>query len=59
MNIDLPVLNNVAAAEPHHRTYRVGVRRKTRQVNIGGILVGGNAPISVQTMTKTNTSDVD
>ncbi|MBI5215875.1 MAG: flavodoxin-dependent (E)-4-hydroxy-3-methylbut-2-enyl-diphosphate synthase [Ignavibacteriae bacterium] len=42
-----------------HQTYKVGVRRKTRQVNVGGILVGGNAPISVQTMTKTKTSDVD
>ena len=30
----------------------------TRQVNIGGIKVGGNAPISVQTMTKTKTADV-
>lgn len=42
-----------------HRTYRVGVRRKTRQVNVGGILIGGGAPISVQTMTKTKTHDVD
>ncbi|HEY6191494.1 MAG TPA: flavodoxin-dependent (E)-4-hydroxy-3-methylbut-2-enyl-diphosphate synthase [Bacteroidota bacterium] len=42
-----------------HPTYKVGVRRKTRQVNIGGIRVGGDAPISVQTMTKTKTSDVE
>jgi len=41
-----------------HKTYKVGVRRKTRQVNVGGILVGGDAPISVQTMTKTKTDDV-
>jgi (E)-4-hydroxy-3-methylbut-2-enyl-diphosphate synthase len=41
-----------------HQTYRVGIRRQTRQVNVGGVLVGGNAPISVQTMTKTKTSDV-
>lgn len=38
--------------------YKVGVRRQTRQVNIGGIKVGGGAPISVQTMTKTKTDDV-
>lgn len=38
--------------------YKVGVRRKTRQVLIGGIKVGGGAPISVQTMTKTKTDDV-
>ncbi|MBI4811264.1 MAG: hypothetical protein HY800_07490 [Ignavibacteriales bacterium] len=36
-----------------HRTYKVGVRRKTRQVNVGGVLIGSDAPISVQTMTKT------
>ncbi len=42
----------------HHQTYRVGVRRKTRQVNVGGIRIGGDAPISVQTMTKTKTDDV-
>jgi (E)-4-hydroxy-3-methylbut-2-enyl-diphosphate synthase len=41
-----------------HITYKVGIRRQTRQVNVGGILVGGNAPISVQTMTKTKTSDI-
>jgi len=33
-------------------------RRSTRQVNVGGIKIGGNAPISVQTMTKTKTGDV-
>jgi (E)-4-hydroxy-3-methylbut-2-enyl-diphosphate synthase len=27
-------------------------------VNIGGIKVGGGAPISVQTMTKTKTDDI-
>ena len=41
-----------------HPTYKVGVRRKTRQVAIGGIKVGGGAPISVQTMTKSKTGDV-
>jgi (E)-4-hydroxy-3-methylbut-2-enyl-diphosphate synthase len=33
-------------------------RRKTKQINVGGILVGGDAPVSVQTMTKTKTADV-
>ncbi len=46
-----------------HQTYRVGVfkdgqRRKTRQVTVGGVKIGGDAPISVQTMTKTKTDDV-
>lgn len=33
-------------------------RRKSRQINVGGVLVGGDAPISVQSMTNTNTCDV-
>lgn len=41
-----------------HQTYKVGMRRKTRQINVGGVPVGGDAPISVQTMTKTKTDDV-
>jgi (E)-4-hydroxy-3-methylbut-2-enyl-diphosphate synthase len=61
MDITLPVLNNaiiVNTPPVSHPTYKVGVRRKTRQVDVGGVLVGGTAPISVQTMTKTKTSDV-
>src|SRR4051812_22637227 len=34
-------------------------RRKTRQVMVGKVPVGGDAPISVQSMTTTKTSDVD
>ncbi|WP_107655866.1 flavodoxin-dependent (E)-4-hydroxy-3-methylbut-2-enyl-diphosphate synthase [Nocardia suismassiliense] len=34
-------------------------RRRSRQLHIGGIAVGGGAPISVQTMTTTRTCDVD
>jgi (E)-4-hydroxy-3-methylbut-2-enyl-diphosphate synthase len=33
-------------------------RRTTRPVRIGGVTVGGGAPVAVQTMTKTDTSDV-
>ncbi len=57
--MEIPVLN--LTDQPNvvpHPTYKVGVRRHTRQVMIGGIKVGGGAPISVQTMTKTKTSDV-
>lgn len=35
------------------------LRRATRQVRVGDIAVGGDAPVSVQTMTKTDTRDVD
>jgi (E)-4-hydroxy-3-methylbut-2-enyl-diphosphate synthase len=34
-------------------------RRKSRKVYVGGVPVGGDAPISVQTMTKTKTSDIE
>ena len=34
------------------------IRRKTRQVTIGGVTVGGDAPIRVQSMCSTDTSDV-
>jgi (E)-4-hydroxy-3-methylbut-2-enyl-diphosphate synthase len=34
-------------------------RRKTRQIKVGSVPVGGEAPISVQSMTITKTADVD
>lgn len=34
-------------------------RRKTRKIRVGSVFVGGDAPISVQTMTKTPTEDTD
>src|SRR4051794_14421701 len=34
-------------------------RRKTRQIRVGNVLVGGEAPISVQSMTTTKTADVE
>src|ERR1700741_2204451 len=33
-------------------------RRKTRQIKLGNLVVGGGAPITVQSMTKTDTRDV-
>src|SRR5918998_1542336 len=33
-------------------------RRKSRQIHVGGVAVGGDAPISVQSMTTTKTDDV-
>lgn len=33
-------------------------RRKTRSVSVGGVAVGGGAPVVVQAMTKTDTRDV-
>src|SRR5712672_3869088 len=34
-------------------------RRQTRQLDVGGVLVGGGAPVSVQSMTTTVTADVN
>lgn len=34
-------------------------RRKTRRIQVGSVGVGGDAPISVQSMTKTDTRDID
>src|SRR5690242_9870586 len=39
------------------RPYRDIQRRKSRQIHVGKVPVGGDAPISVQTMTNTLTSD--
>ncbi|HWG94292.1 MAG TPA: flavodoxin-dependent (E)-4-hydroxy-3-methylbut-2-enyl-diphosphate synthase, partial [Mycobacteriales bacterium] len=38
---------------------RLAERRKTRQLDVGGVLVGGDAPVSVQSMTTTKTADVN
>ncbi|WP_370161529.1 flavodoxin-dependent (E)-4-hydroxy-3-methylbut-2-enyl-diphosphate synthase [Limimaricola soesokkakensis] len=40
------------------RPWREIQRRKSRQIMVGRVPVGGDAPISVQTMTNTDTSDV-
>jgi (E)-4-hydroxy-3-methylbut-2-enyl-diphosphate synthase len=40
------------------RPWRDIARRKSRQIMVGPVPVGGDAPISVQTMTNTDSSDV-
>ncbi|MGS4946575.1 flavodoxin-dependent (E)-4-hydroxy-3-methylbut-2-enyl-diphosphate synthase [Meridianimarinicoccus sp. RP-17] len=40
------------------RPWRNIDRRKSRQIMVGSVPVGGDAPISVQTMTNTDTTDV-
>lgn len=42
----------------NYRPYRDIQRRKSRQIMVGDVPVGGDAPISVQTMTNTSTADV-
>ncbi|MFN6934746.1 MAG: flavodoxin-dependent (E)-4-hydroxy-3-methylbut-2-enyl-diphosphate synthase, partial [Tsuneonella sp.] len=40
------------------RPWRDIARRQSRQIMVGNVPVGGDAPISVQTMTNTPTEDV-
>jgi len=40
------------------RPYRAIHRRKSRQIFVGNVAIGGDAPIAVQTMTNTRTTDV-
>jgi (E)-4-hydroxy-3-methylbut-2-enyl-diphosphate synthase len=42
----------------HIRPWRNIERRKSRQIMVGNVPVGGDAPIAVQTMTNTDSSDV-
>ncbi len=42
----------------NYRSYQQIQRRKSRQIKVGRVPVGGDAPISVQTMTNTPTADV-
>ncbi|MFI6374490.1 flavodoxin-dependent (E)-4-hydroxy-3-methylbut-2-enyl-diphosphate synthase [Streptomyces sp. NPDC050546] len=37
---------------------RLAERRKSRQIQVGAVAVGGDAPVSVQSMTTTRTSDI-
>jgi (E)-4-hydroxy-3-methylbut-2-enyl-diphosphate synthase len=52
VNLGIPTKRHDHDIEP------LAPRRKTRQLNVGGVLVGGGAPISVQSMTTTRTSDI-
>jgi (E)-4-hydroxy-3-methylbut-2-enyl-diphosphate synthase len=49
----------VSLGMPSAPAHRLVPRRKSRQVRVGDVLVGGDAPVSVQSMTTTKTSDVN
>ena len=44
---------------PTYSSYGLKPRRNTVPVDVGGVLVGGNAPIVVQSMTNTDTADIE
>lgn len=60
LNIIQPPLQT-STSDADHRPMVVSPfrRRKTRRVMVGNVPVGGDAPVSVQTMTKTKTADVE
>src|ERR1700710_1566531 len=47
-------------ADPNsHRPWRMIQRRTSRKIKVGSVEVGGDAPITVQSMTNTLTSDAN
>jgi (E)-4-hydroxy-3-methylbut-2-enyl-diphosphate synthase len=52
--LDTPTIRTRTGAEP-----QPPVRRPSRQIQVGRVPVGGGAPVSVQSMTTTVTSNVD
>ncbi|HSK92152.1 MAG TPA: flavodoxin-dependent (E)-4-hydroxy-3-methylbut-2-enyl-diphosphate synthase [Euzebyales bacterium] len=57
MGTSLPILNQPAAA--NGATVAPPRRRTSRQVHVGPVAVGGDAPVSVQSMTTTPTHDIN
>ena len=45
-------------SENHIRPWRNIYRRKSRQIHVGKVPIGGDAPIAVQTMTNTLSTDI-
>ncbi|GAA3427102.1 flavodoxin-dependent (E)-4-hydroxy-3-methylbut-2-enyl-diphosphate synthase [Streptosporangium sandarakinum] len=52
-------MTSVALGMPSVRTRPIAERRKSRQIMVGSVPVGGDAPVSVQSMTTTVTADIN
>jgi (E)-4-hydroxy-3-methylbut-2-enyl-diphosphate synthase len=52
-------MSSIALGIPAIPARPLAERRKSRQINVGGVLVGGDAPVSVQSMTTTQTTDIN
>ncbi|GIH80698.1 flavodoxin-dependent (E)-4-hydroxy-3-methylbut-2-enyl-diphosphate synthase [Planobispora longispora] len=52
-------MTSVALGIPSVRTKPIAERRRSRQIMVGSVPVGGDAPVSVQSMTTTVTADVN
>ncbi|MGW2913488.1 flavodoxin-dependent (E)-4-hydroxy-3-methylbut-2-enyl-diphosphate synthase, partial [Streptomyces asoensis] len=51
-------MSAVALGLPGMPVRPVAARRKSRRIQVGSVAVGGDAPVSVQSMTTTRTSDI-
>jgi len=58
VHLGLPLLTSDVPVPPSADT-GFGARRVSRPIRVGSVTVGGDAPISVQSMTTTPTTDVD
>jgi (E)-4-hydroxy-3-methylbut-2-enyl-diphosphate synthase len=52
-------MNLVSLGMPEPPQLTLAKRRRSRQIRVGNVLVGGDAPVSVQSMTTTPTADVN
>jgi (E)-4-hydroxy-3-methylbut-2-enyl-diphosphate synthase len=52
-------MSTVALGMPAPPVPQLATRRKSRQIRVGSVLVGGDAPVSVQSMCTTLTADVN
>ena len=59
MSTTLPLAPGTASADAEPAATDGPVRRRSRRISLGPIGVGGDAPVSVQTMTVTPTHDAD
>ncbi|MEU5279829.1 flavodoxin-dependent (E)-4-hydroxy-3-methylbut-2-enyl-diphosphate synthase, partial [Streptomyces asoensis] len=51
-------MSAVALGLPGMPVRPVAARRASRRIQVGSVAVGGDAPVSVQSMTTTRTSDI-
>jgi len=52
-------MTTVSLGIPQAPPPAVAIRKSTRTLDVGGVLVGGGAPVSVQSMTTTVTADIN
>ena len=58
--IELPILESDSVAAPQGLARsRAQPNLRTRQVDVGGVKIGGGAPVTIQSMTSTYTRDID